>query len=171
MAAAQRWNDALIEIVQMFLLAHEKRIVGGQLVDDQRDLGFVPLFQQMIDKFGKALIAKLADGGGKPSRDELFFLRQVDAVRGFDEIHHPSEIRVGDRHGAERRAHARFLKHFVFILVQFDHTPLHSFCKSCPQSSTSMVPEPSGMVHIPDTKRCILCAGIGRMLSSSISTI
>ena len=90
---------------------------------------------------------------------------------GFDEIHHPPEIRVGDRHGAERRAHARFLKHFVFILVQFDHTPLHSFCKSCPQSSTSMVPEPSGMVHIPDTNRCILCAGIGRMLSSSISTI
>ena len=171
MAANQFRNDVLIEVVQMLLLPHEKGVVGGQLVDDQRDLRLVPLFQQMVDEFGKALVAQLAHGGRKPPGDELLFLRQVDAVGGFDEIHHPAEIRVGDRHGAEGHARTCLIKRLVFVLVQFDHVPRHSFRKSCPQSSTSMVPEPSGMVHIPDTKRCIFWAGMGRMSSSAISTI
>ena len=82
--------------LKVLSLPHEKRVVGGQTVEDLLDFLRISFPQQLADELGKVRMALLRQQGGQPAGDQLALLLQRDTIFTFDKIGQFAEIFIRD---------------------------------------------------------------------------
>ena len=78
----------------MILLAQEERVIRGQLVDDQLDLGVILVGKQMVGEGMEIPVSALAQRMRQTAGNELPFFAQIHPVFLLHKFYHPVKIGV-----------------------------------------------------------------------------